>query len=79
MPRLVARLPDVGGSRPEGEEPLELGVLVAVGGLTSRCSGSLPARGSVLGLRMRVGWRPPNPTPGGPISIEPSPSRSSST
>ncbi len=33
MPRLVARLADVGGPRAEGEEPLELGVLVAVGGV----------------------------------------------
>jgi hypothetical protein len=29
----------------------------------------LPVRESLLGLRIRVGWRPPKPAPGGPISM----------
>ena len=47
--------------------------------LTSMCSGSFPLRGSLLGLRTRVGCGPPKPTSGGPISMLPSSSRSSST
>jgi hypothetical protein len=37
-----------------------------------------PGFGSVLGLRISVGWSPPNPE-AGPISMPPSGSRPSST
>jgi GT2 family glycosyltransferase len=47
--------------------------------LTSMCSRSFLVRGSLLGLRTRVGCGPPKPTSGGPISMLPSSSRPSST
>lgn len=78
VPALGAGLTDVGGPGAEREQPLQLGVLVPVGGVDVDVQGSFPARGSLLGLRTSVGCGPPNPASGGPISMLPS-SRPSST
>jgi hypothetical protein len=79
VPALGAALADVGGSGAEGEQPFQLGVLVAVGGVDVDVQPELPGPGSVLGLRTRVGCRPPKPAAGGPISMLPSSSRPRST
>jgi hypothetical protein len=55
MPALGAGLADVGGPGAEGEQPLQLGILVAVGGVTSMCSRSFPVRGSLENAASRSG------------------------
>lgn len=79
VPALGAGLTDVDRPGAEGEQALQLGVLVAVDGVDVDVQAELPRRGSLFGLRTRVGCGPPKPAPGGPISMLPSSSRPSST
>ena len=79
VPGLGAGLANAGGLGAEGEEAFELGFLVAVGGADVKVQAELAGRGSLVGLRIRVGCRPPKPMSGGPIAMLPSSSRPSST
>lgn len=78
MPLLLPCLADVGRARTELQKAFELGVLIAVGGVDVDVQPGFPFSGSSLRLRMIVGCGPPNPSRG-PISTEPSSSRSSTT
>lgn len=79
VPALGTALADVGGSGAESEQSLQLGVLVAVGGVDVDVQPELPGPRVGTRLRTRVGCRPPKPASGGPISMLPSSSRPSST
>ena len=78
-PAFGAGLADVGGPGAESKQPLQLGILVAVGGVDVDVQPELPGPRVAAGLRTRVGCGPPKPAPGGPISMLPSSSRPSST
>ena len=51
------------GLAPRAQQPLQLGVLVAVGGVDVDVQPELPGPRVVLGMRMIVGCRPPNRLP----------------
>jgi hypothetical protein len=64
-------LSDVHPGGAEGEQPLELRVLVAVGGVEVEVQPELARVGSATGPKTIVGTTPFGSWPGGPISTEP--------
>jgi hypothetical protein len=78
VPALGAGLADVGGRGGESEQPLQLSVLVAVGGVDVDVQPELPGPRVAAGAEDEGGLRPPKPASGGPISMLPSSSRPNS-
>ena len=76
VPALVAGLADVGPGGAEAEQPLELGVLVAVGGVDVDVQPELARRRVGDRTEDQGGRGPPKPA-SGPISTTPSSSRPS--